>query len=186
MKIFCSIDGSINDIYSIGMITSDGNEFFAEVSLDRSMHVFVYNKKTKSARICDVAGSIKKYIGDWLQDLIEGPVSWRDDEGKKKKEDYEFEIWTDNATCDLIYDDDNMFGAMFSKVSSNIYPIPMNIENIFEQQSTIRCEQIKMFSNFNNELLTNSLIHAEMLKKTTELLFEMIEERAYANEILNK
>ena len=138
-KIFCCLgfDALNNTIDSIALITEDGKSFFGEISLDKDRHCFVYNKTTKTARICDVLGNIKTYLADWFQDLIDGPVSWRDigETNIIKKSNYSFEIWMEDQTCEIIYNNsylNNPFGSMFSNISNLIYPIPMNMDSLFE------------------------------------------------------
>ena len=175
-KIFCCISfDELNDtIESIALITEDGNSFFGEISLDKDRHCFVYNKTTKTARICDVLGNIKIYLADWFQDLIDGPVSWRDigETNIIKRSNYDFEIWMEDKTSELIYNNSpsNPFGSMFSNISNLIYPIPMNMDSLFELSIINKKISKEKFTGYTTEALKTPLERTEMLREAWNLL----------------
>ena len=176
-KIFCCLgfDALNNTIDSIALITEDGKSFFGEISLDKDRHCFVYNKTTKTARICDVLGNIKTYLADWFQDLIDGPVSWRDigETNIIKKSNYSFEIWMEDQTCEIIYNNsylNNPFGSMFSNISNLIYPIPMNMDSLFELSIINKKISKEKFTGYTKEALKTSLDRTEMLREAWNLL----------------
>ena len=85
---------------------------------------------------------VRRYLNDWFQALLGGPMSWVDYTGHKKPKEItkqSIEIWGMHPSYDWVLFND-LWGGVGMTLPSFIYHVPFDISMCFVLRSEIDCE----------------------------------------------
>jgi len=177
-------------LISIGLISEDGRRFYAEFNdydksqVDDWLRDNVISKlrfseppegedehwmwSKQSVEMRGDSKTIARYLEDWFQELLGGPVSWVDygDDTPAKIEEPSIELWSDCLSYDFVLFN-QLWGHAFN-IPKCVYYIPFDICTVFKVQGIdpdIHRETFAQMHEIDEDSKHNALWDAEVIRQ---------------------